>query len=199
VRSLWPLVLRSSSGFSALNRSQRGLTELGRSCRVTFKERYGPWALATGAASGVGAEFARQLGEIGLNVAIVAWHRRRLEELAHELEAKNRVQLKSLQPICRNRIFYRSSLRRARAVEIGLLVNNAGFGFGVKFLRPRTRKGLALVDVNCRVPLVLSHELAVKCAAEARRNHLCASVSGYLATPYEASYAASKLYEFFFG
>jgi len=158
VRSLWPLVLRSSSGFSVLNRSQRGLTELGRSCRVTFKERYGPWALATGAASGVGAEFARQLGEIGLNVAIVAWHRRRLEELAHELEAKNRVQLKSLQPICRNRIFYRSSLRRARAVEIGLLVNNAGFGFGVKFLRPRTRKGLALVDVNCRVPLVLSHE-----------------------------------------
>ena len=39
--------------------------------------------------------------------------------------------------------------------------------------------------------------LAVKCAAEARRNHLCAFVSGYLATPYEASYAVSKLYEFF--
>jgi len=74
------------------------------------------------------AEFARQLGEIGLNVAIVAWRRPRVEELAHELEAKNRVQLKSLQPICRNRIFYRSSLRRVRAVEIGLLVNNAGFG-----------------------------------------------------------------------
>jgi len=49
---------------------------------VTFKERYGPWALATGASSGIGAEFARQLGEIGLNVAIVAWHRPRLEALA---------------------------------------------------------------------------------------------------------------------
>lgn len=50
--------------------------------------------LVTAASSGIGAEFARQLGEIGLNVAIVAWRRPRLEELAHELEAKNRVRVK---------------------------------------------------------------------------------------------------------
>jgi hypothetical protein len=64
---------------------------LGRNCGMTFNERYGPRALVTGASSGIGAEFARQLGEIGLNVAIVAWRRPRLEELAYELEAKNRV------------------------------------------------------------------------------------------------------------
>jgi uncharacterized protein len=58
---------------------------------VTFNERYGLWALVTEVSSGIAAEFARQLGEIGLNVAIVAWRRPRLEELAHELEAKNRV------------------------------------------------------------------------------------------------------------
>ena len=130
-------------------------------------------AFVTAASSGIGAEFARQLGEIGLNVAIVAWRRPRLEELAHELEAKNRVRVKIIQPTCLNRIFYRSSLRKPRAVEIGLLVNNAGFGLARSFLDHELERELALLDVNCHVPLVLVIYLAVKCAAEARRNHLC--------------------------
>jgi short-subunit dehydrogenase len=100
-------------------------------------------AFVTAASSGIGAEFARQLGEIGLNVAIVAWRRPRLEELAHELEAKNRVRVKIIQPTCLNRIFYRSSLRKPRAVEIGLLVNNAGFGLARSFLDHELERDLA--------------------------------------------------------
>ncbi len=34
--------------------------------------RCGPWALVSGASSGMGAEFARQLGALGLNVILVA-------------------------------------------------------------------------------------------------------------------------------
>jgi len=165
---------------------------------VTFNERYGPWALVTGASSGIGAEFARQLGEIGLNVAIVAWRRPRLEELAHELEAKNRVRVKIIAADLSQSDFLslipsETPSRRNRTPR-----KQCWIWLGEKFLRPRTRKGIGLVDVNCRVPLVLVMYLAVKCAAEARRNHLCV-FRKRLATPYEASYAASKLYEFFFG
>jgi short-subunit dehydrogenase len=39
---------------------------------MTFNERYGPWALVTGARPLESERFARQLAEIGLNVAIVA-------------------------------------------------------------------------------------------------------------------------------
>lgn len=46
-----------------------------------FREKYGEWALITGASSGIGLEYSKQLAARQLNVALVARRAERLEAL----------------------------------------------------------------------------------------------------------------------
>ena len=57
-----------------------------------FAEQFGPWALITGASSGMGAEFARRTAASGVNVVLVARREDRLCRLADELQEEFAVQ-----------------------------------------------------------------------------------------------------------
>ena len=54
-------------------------------------EKYGPWALVTGASRGLGKEFATQLADKGFNVVLASRKRPLLDALAIELEGKYNV------------------------------------------------------------------------------------------------------------
>ena len=165
---------------------------------MTFVERYGPWALVTGASAGIGAEFARQLSEMGLNLVVVARRRQRLEDLASDLESRNKVQVRIVTADLSQPDFLPLILSVTNSIEVGLLVNNAGFGLAGHFLKHELEEELRLLDVNCRAPLVLTHVFGRQMAQRKRGGIIfVSSVSAYIATPFEASYAASKVYELF--
>ena len=165
---------------------------------MTFVERYGPWALVTGASAGIGAEFARQLSEKGLNLVLVARRRQRLEDLARDLESRNKVQVRIVTVDLSQPDFLPTILSVTNSIEIGLLVNNAGFCLAGHLIEHELEKELQLLDVNCRAPLVLTHAFGRQMAQRKRGGIIfVSSVSAYIATPFEASYAASKVYELF--
>jgi short-subunit dehydrogenase len=61
-----------------------------------FVQKYGPWALVTGASEGIGRAFAVELARRGVHVILVARHQQQLEQLATSLTQAHGVQCQVL-------------------------------------------------------------------------------------------------------
>src|SRR6476659_4232719 len=110
-------------------------------------------ALITGASSGIGEQFARQLAARGHELVLVARRADRLEQLATELPTDAHAVPCDLATDA-------ASLRERVAelgVEVDLLVNNAGFGTSGPFLDNDPRRDAEQVRVNCEAIVTLTH------------------------------------------
>ena len=107
-----------------------------------WSEQYGPWALVTGASSGLGAEFARQLAAKGLNIIMTARRRDRMEALAEELRREHNVESRVISRDLTKSSACDEIAAAVEDLEIGLLINNAGFGLVDRFhnRRPGVRQ-----------------------------------------------------------
>ncbi len=155
-------------------------------------------ALVTGASSGLGAEFARQLAPYARRLVLVARRQERLEEL--------RGSLSSLFPNLDVRI-YRADLcdERERAALAGwleeqnlpvhLLVNNAGLGDHGDFLGSDYARVKAMIETNITALTHLTHALLPRMVAGGRAAVLnVSSVAGFFPLPNMAVYSATKAY-----
>lgn len=163
---------------------------------IDFKQQYGPWALITGASSGIGMEFARQLAGHGLNLVLVARREDRLKALAAELHGKHAITARVV-ALDLSREDFLPELRNAVfGLEIGLLVNNAGRVNNGPVLDNHLQDEIALVNTNCRAPLVLAHEFGMPMRRRKRGGIIfVSSVIAFASVPCWASYAASKSFD----
>lgn len=161
-----------------------------------FKDKYGPWALITGASSGIGAEFARQVAAQGLNLVLVARREERLRSLARALEAAHPIQVKII-PVDLTALDFLPVIQQATDdLEIGLLVNNAGVMPTGRFLDQDLENELRQLDLNSRAPLILAHHFGRKMAERGRGGILfLASMVAFQGTPSVAHYAATKAFD----
>lgn len=149
-------------------------------------------AVITGASSGLGAEYARQLAARGADLVLVARDRAALDALARELTSRHRVgvevmALDLLKPRQREKVE-----RRLADPEhpIEMLVNNAGFGLPLAFERNDVEDEVRHLDLHVEVPLRLTHAALGPMLARGRGRIVnVASVAGF--TP-RSTYGACK-------
>lgn len=114
-------------------------------------------ALVTGASSGIGAEFARQLADRGTDLVLVARDRGRLEEAAARYRAAGR-EVEVLVADLSDRADVDRVAARIEDADrpIDILVNNAGFGMPTRLTDPDPRVHDAALEVMVRAVLVLA-------------------------------------------
>lgn len=122
-------------------------------------KRLGTRALITGASSGIGAEFARQLAADGLDLVLVARSAERLETLAEALRTAHDVDVEVLPVDLLTKAGVKAVEARvgASVSRIDVLVNNAGFGLARDFDRNPVDDELEMLSMLVEVPLRLTH------------------------------------------
>jgi short-subunit dehydrogenase len=97
-------------------------------------KRFGPWALVTGASSGIGREFARQLAASGLNLVLVARRQDRLEAVGAELERDFGVSFRVVAADLSQPRFIDGLAAATQDLDIGLAISGAGGANPGRFL-----------------------------------------------------------------
>jgi uncharacterized protein len=152
-----------------------------------------PLALITGASSGIGATFARQLARAGFDLVLVARRRERLEQLAAEMRAAT-VSVEVLEAdLARDEDVGRVCQYLAAAERLELLVNNAGFGTKGYFFETDP----AMQDQMHRLHVLATERLtrAALPGMTARRKGgviNVSSVAAFFQSPSNVSYCATK-------
>jgi uncharacterized protein len=160
-----------------------------------LRARYGPWAVVTGASSGIGREMALQLADAGLSVVLVARSREVLARLAADLCSRPGVEARSVAVDLALEAGSTAVEKATRDLDVGLLVAAAGFGTSGPFLESSLEEELRMLDVNCRAPLQMSLHFGRRFASRGRGGLvLMSSVVGFQGTPKSANYAATKAY-----
>lgn len=150
------------------------------------------WALVTGATAGIGESFTRMLASKGFNIVLVARDEARLHERAAALREKYGVQTFVLPADLATDQGCKSVEEYLKEFEIGVLINNAGFGINRAFTASALNAEQDLLDVLVRTPMRLMHVVLPQMKARNSGTIInVSSIAGFIAG---GTYSASKSY-----
>src|SRR5712664_361668 len=146
--------------------------ERSKKMRVALdKKRFGPWALVTGASSGIGKEFLRQIAAPGINIVLVARREDLLKEVGVEFSKRYGVEHRVVVLDVSREDFIRQLASATDDLDIGLVVSNAGTGNPGEFLKLDRQLLEETLRLNTMSHLDIAHYFGGK-LAERRRGGL---------------------------
>jgi len=168
---------------------------LSSSEKTRLKSKYGPWALVTGASSGIGRELATLLAEAGLHLVLHGRDEQKLKQVAADLGKKNGISTKAIVADLSEQDGVEKVIEAAKGLELGLLVASAGFGTSGSFLRSSLLAEQNMLRVNCEALLILTHYFSQQFVRQQRGGIiLLSSMVAFQGVPFSANYAATKAY-----
>ena len=155
------------------------------------------YALITGASSGIGLEYARQLAEKGHNLVIVSNRQEDNERVASEIAERYGVVALPLyadlsHPNSAQQIY---DWCRGHEVEVDILINNAGMLLFSTLVHTDPARINTLINLHCTTPTHLCR-LFGNDMKERGRGHILimSSITAWTPYPTISHYAASKCY-----
>src|SRR6202521_854027 len=135
------------------------------------KQQFGPWALVTGASSGIGPEFARQIAAAGINLVLGDRREALLNEVGRHITRDFGVQFRALTMDLSQEGFIPKLAEHTKDLDIGLVVSNAGTANAGEFLKLDRQLREETLRLNTMSHLDIAHHFGRK-LAERRRGGL---------------------------
>ena len=159
------------------------------------KHRFGPWALVTGASSGIGKELTRQLAANGLNVVIAARRIDLLRELGDGIEREFSVQFRAVQVDLSEEDSIDKIKDATRNLDVGLIVSNAGAVKAGEFMTMPLKDLHDQISINVVAHMELVRYFAPRLVKRARGGVMLVGAMGAsIGIPYIANPSATKAY-----
>jgi short-subunit dehydrogenase len=168
---------------------------------MSFRQRYGPWALIAGASEGTGASFARQLAAEGVHCVLIARREGPLAALAEELRNDFGVECVTASIDLSAPDAVEQMAEAAEGREIGLFISNAGADTnGSQFLDAPIANWEALVMRNVMAVMRACHHFGGPMRQRGRGGiMLVGSGACYGGLPGISVYGASKAFDLVLG
>src|ERR1700740_500420 len=142
------------------------------------KKRFGPWALVTGASSGIGKEFARQIAASGINIVLVARRENLLKEAGVEFSKRYGVEHRVVVLDLSREDFIEQLASATNDLDIGLVVSNAGTGNPGEFLKHNRQLLRETVRLGAMAHLDIAHHFGAKLTERRRGGIVLAGAMG---------------------
>lgn len=160
-----------------------------------FAEKYGPWAVVTGASDGIGRAIAEGLAAEGVSLILAARRQAVLEETANALRAEYNIETDIAAADLGTEEGIAAVETASAARDVGLLVAAAGYGTSGPFIDGTIADERDMIAVNCSAVAALTHTFGRRFAARGRGGIiLMSSLLAFQGVPRAANYAATKAY-----